>query len=112
MNVKKMLELMLMLMLQYWHEQASAHESEHVFASVLTRATILGTLCISRHLSGKISDELVSNPIWPRQTDELIPVSGVNFINILQAAFVLADPESAKKTDYLTAFLHFWYLRV
>jgi hypothetical protein len=29
---------------------------------------------------------------------------GVNFINILQAAFALEDPESAKKTDNLTVF--------
>jgi len=85
--------------LHYWHEHASAHASERPVASVLTRATILGTLCIFRHLSRKISDELVSNPVWPRETDELIPVSGVIFINIQQAAFEHADPESAKKTD-------------
>ncbi len=29
---------------------------------------------------------------------------GVNFINILRAAFLSADPESAKKTDNLTVF--------
>ncbi len=31
-------------------------------------------------------------------------LSGVNFINILQAAFTNADPESTKKTDTLTVF--------
>jgi len=31
-------------------------------------------------------------------------VPGVNFINILRATFVRADPKSAKKTDNLTAF--------
>jgi len=30
--------------------------------------------------------------------------SSVNFINILQAAFTRTDPNSAKKTDNLTAF--------
>ncbi len=29
---------------------------------------------------------------------------GVNFINIIQAAFARADPKSAKKTDNLTVF--------
>jgi len=29
---------------------------------------------------------------------------GVNFINVLQAAFVCADPKRAKKTDNLTVF--------
>ncbi len=29
---------------------------------------------------------------------------GVNFINILQSAFMCSDPESAKKTDGLTVF--------
>jgi hypothetical protein len=32
---------------------------------------------------------------------------GVNFINILGAAFASADPEIAKKTDNLTVFLCF-----
>ncbi len=32
-------------------------------------------------------------------------LSGVNFINILIAAFGCADPESAKKTDNLPVFL-------
>jgi len=30
------------------------------------------------------------------------PSSGVNFINVLLAAFACADPESTKKTDNLT----------
>jgi len=30
--------------------------------------------------------------------------SGINFINILQAAFASTDPESIKKTDNLTVF--------
>jgi len=34
----------------------------------------------------------------------LAPFPGVNFINILRAAFVRPDPESAKKTDNLTVF--------
>jgi len=32
---------------------------------------------------------------------------GVNFINILRAAFVRADPKSVKKTDNLTVFFAF-----
>ncbi len=36
----------------------------------------------------------------------LLP-SRVNFIDVLQPAFVRADPESAKKTDNLTLFLCF-----
>ncbi len=32
---------------------------------------------------------------------------GVNFINILRAAFALTDPDSTKKTDNLTVFLCF-----
>ena len=39
----------------------------------------------------------------------LIP--GVNFINILRAAFMGADPKSAKKTVKSSSFLHFWDLR-
>ncbi len=35
---------------------------------------------------------------------------GVNFINILRAAFVSPDPESTQKTDNLTVFLCFWDL--
>ena len=31
--------------------------------------------------------------------------TGVNFINILQAAFAHADPKSVKNTDNLTVFL-------
>jgi hypothetical protein len=30
--------------------------------------------------------------------------TGVNFVNVLRAAFACADPESAKKTDNLTSF--------
>jgi hypothetical protein len=37
--------------------------------------------------------------------------TGVNFINVLQAAFTHPDPESAKETDNLTVFLRFWDLR-
>jgi len=39
-------------------------------------------------------------------------ILGVYFINVLQAAFSSADPESAKKTDHLTVFLRFWDLGV
>jgi len=35
---------------------------------------------------------------------------GVNFISVLWAAFVHSDLWSAKKTDNLAAFLHFWDL--
>jgi len=35
---------------------------------------------------------------------------GVNFANVLRAAFTLADPESAKKTDNLIVFLRNWDL--
>jgi len=31
-------------------------------------------------------------------------ITGVNFINVLRAAFALADPKSTKKTDNLTDF--------
>jgi hypothetical protein len=33
---------------------------------------------------------------------------GINFINVLQAAFTRADPESLKKTDNLTVFFLIW----
>jgi len=33
--------------------------------------------------------------------------NGVNFINVLWAAFARADPESAKKTDNFTVFFFF-----
>jgi len=49
----------------------------------------------------------------PHQEQQLPPESqqpGVNFINILWAAFTVADPESAKNTDNLTVSLHFWDL--
>ena len=36
--------------------------------------------------------------------------SGVNFTNILRAAFTHADPKSAKKTVKLSSFLCFWDL--
>ncbi len=32
-------------------------------------------------------------------------IPGVNFINILWAGFMHADPKSIKMTDYLTAFM-------
>jgi len=38
--------------------------------------------------------------------------SGVNFIKVLWAAFVLKDPKSAKKTDNLILFLCFRDLRM
>ena len=37
---------------------------------------------------------------------------GVNFINILRAAFTRTDPKSIKDTDNLTELLCFWELRV
>ena len=37
----------------------------------------------------------------------LMPLSlGVNFINVLQAAFSCKGPKSARKTDNLTVFFH------
>ncbi len=33
---------------------------------------------------------------------------GVDFINVLQAAFAHANPKSTKKTDGLTAFFMLW----
>jgi hypothetical protein len=36
---------------------------------------------------------------------------GVNFTNILCAAFIHADPKCAKKSNDLTVFLSFWDLR-
>jgi len=35
---------------------------------------------------------------------------GVNFINVLQAAFAPVDPKSVKDIDDLTKFLCFWEL--
>jgi len=35
---------------------------------------------------------------------------GVNFTNILHAAFIRPYPKSEKKTDNLTVFLRFWDL--
>ncbi len=37
---------------------------------------------------------------------------GVNFINVLQAAFTCANPESAKRHSSCQSFLHFWNLWV
>ncbi len=37
---------------------------------------------------------------------------GFNFINNLQAAFMCADPESAKNPLKLSVFLRFWDLRM
>ena len=36
---------------------------------------------------------------------------GVNFTNVLRAAFICTDPNSAKKTVKSSSFLHFWDLR-
>ena len=38
-------------------------------------------------------------------------VSGVNFTNILRAAFTRTDPKSANKLLNLTGFLRFWDVR-
>jgi len=40
----------------------------------------------------------------------LAPGPGVDFINILCAAFTLVDPKSVKKIDNLTVFLRTWDL--
>ncbi len=37
--------------------------------------------------------------------------TGVNFINVLHAAFASAEPNSIKKTVKSSVFLHFWDLR-
>ena len=37
---------------------------------------------------------------------------GVDFTNVLQAAFTRTDPKSAIKLLNLTVFLHFWDLRM
>ncbi len=37
--------------------------------------------------------------------------TGINFINVLRAAFAQADPETSKKTDNLIDFLCFWDFR-
>ena len=42
---------------------------------------------------------------------QLICLSGVNFINILRAAFMLTDPKSAKRQSSQAAFLRFWDLQ-
>jgi hypothetical protein len=36
---------------------------------------------------------------------------GLNFINVLQAAFEHADPKFVKVTVKLSIFFHFWYLQ-
>ncbi len=36
---------------------------------------------------------------------------GVNFTNILSAAFIRADPKCAENSNDLTVFLSFWNLR-
>jgi hypothetical protein len=46
-----------------------------------------------------------------KHVDEIDP-TGVNFINILKAAFWSADPKSAKRQCGFTAFLRFWDLRM
>ena len=49
----------------------------------------------------------------PDNVDGFPPtISGVDFIKILQAAFMIAYPKSAKTTDNLTELLHFWDLRL
>ena len=37
--------------------------------------------------------------------DALTGIRGVNFINVLRAAFTRADPKKSKKTDHLTVLL-------
>jgi len=48
-----------------------------------------------------------ARPPAPRPTSS----PGVNFINVLQAAFTSADLKSPKKADNLTVFLRFWDLQ-
>ena len=59
--------------------------------------------------------------LWPykiftsQQSDErqwVYPITGVNFTNVLQAAFTNPDPKSAKKTVKLSTFMQSWDLRV
>jgi hypothetical protein len=42
---------------------------------------------------------------WNDVLQNRLRPSGVNFINLLRAAFLCADPKRAKKTDNLTVFL-------
>ena len=84
------------------------HMQVHVELLVRLRGPQSLAHCISRHLSRKISDELVSNPIWPWQTDELIPVSEVNFINILHTAFMSVVPKSIIRLTTTLSLLRFW----
>jgi len=42
--------------------------------------------------------------IFNRSASVALGPTGANFINVLQAGFIRANPESAKKTDDLTVF--------
>jgi len=47
--------------------------------------------------------------VWFCPSSRVSP--GVNFINVLRAAFTLVDPESAKRTDNLSVFFIILELR-
>jgi len=67
-----------------------------------------------RKISVKLSVSFYAFDIHARKScseNEIDTWPGVNFINILRAAFELEDPQSAKKTNNLTIFLRFWDLR-
>ncbi len=57
---------------------------------------------------GSSSNSRIGKSGWHLQGDHLrVHSSGVNFINVLQAAFTCADPKSTKR---LKAWLHFFAL--
>ncbi len=53
-----------------------------------------------------------SGSISPTCLCAAFTTAGVNFINILRAAFAHAEPKSVKETVKLLVFLGYWDLRV
>jgi len=62
-------------------------------------------------LSTRRQNSDVTKSLFP-STLFLIPQSGVHFINVLQAAFAHADPESTKRQSRCQSFLRFQDLHV
>jgi len=59
----------------------------------------------------RVRQQKLDSELMGQFTTAALPIQtlGVNFINILRAAFTWKDPKSAKKDiDDLTVFLHFW----
>ncbi len=61
-------------------------------------------------LDGRTKYQFSSNDFDCRQTLPIFTcgeTAGVNFINVLLAAFARPDPKSAKKTNSVTVFFNF-----